>query len=433
MRSRAVDHFVAATAVIALAAYVTIYARGYADSPIRSDGFSYYVFLPSAFIYGDLSLDALSRDWYGGAYPGFSAIRKWPTTGRWLDAVPVGIALMTMPFFLVAHLLSWWSNLPRDGFSFYYQHAAGLAGLTYFLAGLALVRQVLRRHFSDGVVLATLVTLTWGTNLFHYGVFDATFSHAFSFFLVALWLVVVERWWQRPSTATSAALGAVGGLIVLVRHTNAIFLVVPVLYGLSRWRDLPVRMTALVDRVRPLAIATVVAASFVVPQLVLYRWATGAWLVNPYQLIGQGFSVGSSLHVTDVLFSAQKGLFFWSPALLLAVLGAVVAHAWSRGIVWATAAVFAAQTLLYASWSNWQLGGSYGHRGFTDALALAAPMIASAYAWASARPRMRAIVAAFATAAVVLSIVQMIQYWIGIIPFDGTTWPQYRTLFLRFR
>src|SRR5207244_2911911 len=95
-----------------------------------------------------------------------------------------GTAVLTMPFFLVGHLLSWWSNLPRDGFSFYYQHAAGLAGLTYFIAGLALVRHSLTRRFSDGVVLATLVSLTWGTNLFHYGTYDATFSHAFSFFLI---------------------------------------------------------------------------------------------------------------------------------------------------------------------------------------------------------------------------------------------------------
>ena len=45
---------------------------------------------------------------------------------------------------------------------------AGAAGIAYLLAGLAVLRRMLRRHFSDGVVLATLVAITWGTNLFHY-------------------------------------------------------------------------------------------------------------------------------------------------------------------------------------------------------------------------------------------------------------------------
>jgi hypothetical protein len=34
--------------------------------------------------------------------------------------------------------------------------------------------------------------------------------------------------------------------------------------------------------------------------------------------------------------------------------------------------------------------------------------------------------------AVALSVVQMIQYWMGIIPYSDVTWGQYRTLFLRF-
>ena len=32
-----------------------------------------------------------------------------------------------------------------------------------------------------------------------------------------------------------------------------------------------------------------------------------------------------------------------------------------------------------------------------------------------------------------LSIAQMIQYWLGIIPMWDTTWDQYVRLFLRFR
>jgi len=36
--------------------------------------------------------------------------------------------------------------------------------------GLVILRRLLLRHFSEPVVLATLVSITFGTNLFHYAV-----------------------------------------------------------------------------------------------------------------------------------------------------------------------------------------------------------------------------------------------------------------------
>ena len=67
--------------MIALAAYFAVYG-GLDGTPIKSDGYSYYVYLPSWFIYKDISLDALAREWYGGPYPGFTGLRRWPSTGR---------------------------------------------------------------------------------------------------------------------------------------------------------------------------------------------------------------------------------------------------------------------------------------------------------------------------------------------------------------
>jgi hypothetical protein len=46
---------------------------------------------------------------------------------------------------------------------------------------------------------------------------------------------------------------------------------------------------------------------------------------------------------------------------------------------------------------------------------------------------MRAIAAAIIVVAVALSVFQMWQYWIGIIPFNDTTWQQYREVVLRWR
>ena len=424
--------FIAGVGAIALIAYIAIYSRADADVPIHSDGYSYYVYLPATLIYRDASLDALTKEWHGGIYPDFTGIRRWPSTGRWMNLHPIGVAIMTAPFFVAADLLSAWSNLPRDGFSLYYQHAAGLAGLAYFLAGLALMYRILSRHFDAAIVVATLVCLTFGTNLFHYAVFDGTFSHAFSFFLVCAWLSLVERWWEEPSRARSLLLGVVAALIVLTRHTNAVFLAVLPLYGVATARDLRARVTALWRRRWSLVAIALVGVVIVIPQLALYRWITGSWIANSYRVFNVAFLWGSP-RLAGVLFSTQKGLFFWSPLLLLAVFGAVVSKGWTRRLALAAGVTFAAHTYLVASWWDWQFGDTYGHRAFTDGFGLAAPFLARAFECAASRPIGRRLVPILATAAVLLSVVQMIQYWIGILPRTNTTWEQYQSLFLRLR
>jgi hypothetical protein len=426
-----VRRFPIALAAIALCAYALIQARGWGTGAFSSDGYSYYAYLPAWLLHHDPSLDALARDCCGGRFLAYTHIRAWPATGRWIDPHPIGTAVLMTPFFLAAHALTRWSNLPPDGFSFYYQHFAGLAGLAYMVIGVAILARLLSRHFRPGIVLATLVTVVWGTNVFHYGTFDATFSHAYSFCLVAALLALSDAWWREPQVRTSAALGIVTGLIVLVRHTDALFVVIVPLYGVTDLSSAREAVRAVWARRRFLLVSLVAAAAVCSPQLVMYRQITGAWFISPYAQVGT-FDFGSP-HLAGVLFGVQKGLFFWSPALLLAVFGAFVAQGWARGLRFAATGLFAVQTFLIASWSDWQFGGSFGHRGFTDGLPLAAVFLASAYEWASIHPRAKTWTAGAATAAVFLSVAQMLQYWMRILPYADTTWAQYSAVFLRFR
>ena len=138
--------------------------------------------------------------------------------------------------------------------------------------------------------------------------------------------------------------------------------------------------------------------------------------------------------VFDLLLGAlQKGLFFWSPLLVFAVVGAIVAKGWARAIVLPAVVVFGIQTYLAASWWDWQFGASFGHRAFTDGFGLAAVLLAACFQWAAARVASRRVVTSLAAPLVLLSIVQMLQYWTGNIPNANTSWDQYKDVFLRFR
>ena len=411
--------------MVALLAYGYIYWAPLTGPPIRSDGVSYYQSLPAWIADGDPTFETQAHDCcagYGNEQP--VGIHRWPETGRWLAVHPIGVAVLMLPFFLVAHALTWWSNLPRDGFSLYYQYVVGLSGLAYFVAGMAVLQRLLRRHFSDAVVLATLVSIAFGTDLFHYAVYDSTFSHTFSFFLVSSLLLLTERWWDAPTVARSLALGLVAALIVLVRHTNGLFLAIVPLYGVRRWPDVAVNVARAAARWPQVLLVTATAAAGVFPQLLIYRWTTGHWIVNSYP--EGSFSFGSP-HLLATLFSVERGLFFWSPLLLLSVAGLFVATAWSRGLIAATIGILAIDTYLMATWFMWDMGAGYGHRGYADALPLFAIYLASFFSWAAERPRLARLTATVAAVCIAVSIVQMWLYWTGAMPNEFTTWTQYRT------
>lgn len=419
--------------LLCLAGYVFVYATGKAGAPIRSDGFSYYVYLPSWFIFHDSTLAAVARDCCGGEFPAYTAIIRWPGTRRWVNAHPIGVATMQTPLFGVAHGLTKWTNLSADGFTLYYQHAAGLSGLLWIVAGLAVLRRLLLRHFTDRITAATLVTILLGTNLYHYATFDSSYSHAYSFFLFAAFLDLTERWHQARDQRRAVLLGLVAGLIILTRHTNGLFVLCLPLFGVTGARSLSARVHQLREDWRMLVMMAAVAALVVAPQLVLYYQATGRPIVSSYGSLG--FNFGAP-RIFGVLFSVQKGLFFWSPVLLPACAG--LAALWrsrhqARVFVAGTTLFLVLNTYLIASWWDWQFGGSFGHRGFTDALPVFAIGLAGFYTW-SARRAATTIAAALAAGfAVALSVFQMLQYWNRVLPFSDTTWDQYRAIFLRLQ
>jgi hypothetical protein len=405
-------------AAACLAGYVHAYTGALAGTPIRSDAYSYFVYLPSWLIHHDPTLQAVADDCCGGEYPEFTAIVRWPSTGRWVNAHPIGVAVLVAPFFLAADALTRWSNMTADGFTPYYQHAAGLAGLCYVVAGLWILRRLLSRHFGDGVTDATVVAMLFGTSLFHYATFDSMWSHAFSFALCAALAERCDAWQPQAKTGSAALIGLLSGAMVLVRHTNAI---VPVAIVATLFVVEPS-----FRRFLPVAIAAAVAAVF--PQLWIYHDATGHWIVSPYAT--PGFS-WTHPRIAGVLVGTKKGLFFWAPLLLAAMAGLAglppALRRWRAAIL----AIFAVNTYVMASWFDWQLGASYGHRGYVDMYPLLAVGLAGAFSVMSVRRPLRQTASVVVVLLCALSMFQMLQYWHGVMPMSDTTWRQYKAAFLK--
>jgi hypothetical protein len=430
MRAWLREHFILLTAALCLAGYSYAYIEGNAGTPIRSDAFSYYVYLPSLLLYHDVTLQSVADDCCGGEFPTWTGMFRWPRTHRWVNVHPIGEAILIAPFFVAAHLLTRWTNLSPDGYTPYYQHAAGLAGLFYGVFGLWCLRRLLLRHFTPDVTDAALATLLLGTSLFHYATFDSTWSHAFSFALSSLLLDLADRW--TPDRG-AVAIGILSGLIVLVRHTNVIMPIAVVgalaVSGLSRRaRQDSSRGVRRRAGVRLALTVAIVATIVILPQLFMYESATHRWFVNSY---GSNRFTFLSPNVVSVLVSPRRGLFFWAPVLVFAGAGLFMMPASLRRWRPAAIAILLLDIYLIASWVEWQFGASYGHRGFVDVYPLFALGLASFYARIAPRPIARRALAALVVVLCALSTFQMLQYWHGVLPMVDITWQQYRSIFLR--
>lgn len=420
------------------ALFLAIFLVGYGLSnmvgvfgdPIRSDGVGYHAYLPALVLHGDPSYRTLAEDVFGGRIPAWTGIRPLEH-GGYLNRYTPGLAVMMLPFFLLAHVVTlamqsppgapeWFQfNFRADGFSFFYQQAAGLGGVAYLMAGLLLLRGILRLHFRPAVVLVTMLTLVFGTNLLNYGMGESFSAHVVVFFLVVVLMRAVPWWQQSPERIDRAlVLGLLVGILALVRPTALLAGLLIPLYGVSRPADARPRNRWLRQHAIALAVMAATAALVVGIQPLLNRMSSGAWIYDAYAQQGEGF-FWRNPKWWQVLVSPKHGAFLFAPTLVLAVAGLAFLRGTAR--VWLGAAWIYVLGTYYAvaSWNNWWLGGAFGHRGFIDVY----PLLA--FGWAAIldrvwdHPRRRAALVATLAVMSAWTLFWLKLYYTRELPIEG--------------
>jgi hypothetical protein len=421
---------IALIGILALATTAWIYSAGltyYGEGPIRSDGEGYYVYLPAVLLDHDLTLRRTAERSFGGDPAYIQGVRwaqttvplGYPGQHQYLDQYGIGEAVLISPFFVLGWGLAIVMHQPRDGFSWPFQAAASAAGLVYMLLGLALVVSILIRWFSRRTVVITLIALTFGAAVFDYGTSETTMSHAYSFFAIALVVRLALSVQQRPRLVNSIAFGASLGLVGLIRATNLTILLFCLLIGIARWSDLGKRGRALLTHLDLLAIGTVVFLLVLLPQSAYWYRITGAWITNPYRGPGEGLDLLHP-HLIGVLFSVRKGLFFWTPLLLLSVIGIPFLRRTARPLFIPTVVYLPIAIWVVSSWSIWWYGGSFGMRALIDeipvfALGLAALIETTRSLFA------RRVVMTMIALTTLIAVQGLLGYWLKTIPIDHAT------------
>lgn len=392
---------------------------------IHSDGISYYSYLPAAFIDRDLSFETFSAN-FNNSFPSYFGIKRYPATGNYLNKYTIGVAVMMAPFFAIAHTIQLLTGQPTNGLAPVYQGLVGLSGLFYMITGSYILMVNLKEYFSDRIAAIAVFFIVFGTNLFNYGTFNPTMSHAYSFCLITAFIFVTKKWYEQPNLKVSLILGLVAGMIVLVRIPNIIFLGIFPLYGLTQTAHIYERFQLYRKHILLLLLILIIILSILSPQVWYWHAMTGQWFVQSYQ--EEGFN-WLSPNFFGVLFSTQKGLFFWSPILVYAIIGLAMLYRTVPAYVVGFTTVLIMLTYIIASWHEWQYGWSYGHRAFIDGFSIFAFGIATFLS--QLRRRALNLALSIGMLCVVMSMIQMLQYWVRILPPRDTTWDLYQQVFLR--
>ena len=223
-----------------------------------------------------------------------------------------------------------------------------------------------------------------------------------------------------PEFGRALGAGAVFGLIAITRPPNAILGLLGFLVWLHAARLTPSRYVMLRDGAGFLFGALVL----LLPQLAYWRLATGHFVVYAYG--EEGFN-WTKPEIVNFLFSVQKGLFFWSPAIFIAVAGFLFLPRRLRVFGVSAFACMAAHVYISASWHSWSFGGSFGSRPFTEMMPILALPAAAGLSVITTRANLlvaRVVVIAFIS----LNLFLMNTYWLRFVPFDGTTAAQLRSV-----
>jgi hypothetical protein len=311
--------------------------------------------------------------------------------GRIASKYPAGLSMIEVPLLYVAHAsrlvlpASLGSTQPH-GFTTFeiWVVAVGLCALV--VAGLALLHSVLCDEFGPAAAAFGVAAAWLGTSLFFYTAVFPFMAHgaAFSLIGVAMWLVHNESRWSIDRWITK--LGMVTALLFLVRPQHGLLAACLAIYVFLRVRSRQERW------IRGVAMAAAAWCAAIATHVLVIYTQFGRLSASGYSLNDEGFSwLAPRLDI--VLVSASRGLFVFSPVVLIAAFALLMfrrhIQAWSLPFL-ANAAL---QIYLIAAWSSPFQGDAFGARMWADNAAVVAIGVALAVHNAEVRLRSAVMIA----------------------------------------
>jgi hypothetical protein len=352
------------------------FKKDYKTGIIEADGKGYYAYLPAVFIYHDLNFgffDQVEKETYYNPNLYYEYRRTY--NDKTIDKYYVGTAICLAPFFLAGHVITLIKGLPADGYSYYYTLMVHLGALFYFLLALLGLRRLLRSfNIEESIIALTLVAIVFGTNLFYYIVTEFSMSHVYSFAAITWFSLVIRKYFTNPKNKYLFYSALLLGIITLIRPINIlIVLAIPFL------ADNPDRFMSGIKSILTkkwillLSVSGFVILVFI--QLLIYKISTGSFIVYSYKEEGFNFL---NPQISNFLFSYRKGMFIYTPLLLISLGGLIYLFRKNRFQFYTLLGFLFILIYIFSSWHMWFYGGSFSQRVMIDFYAFFTLMLAIA-------------------------------------------------------
>lgn len=388
-------------------------SNGMQHKVIKGDGEGYYAYLPAIFIYHDLSFGF--KEEYQSKHYGFAVKQKnfQNLVGhKSVNKYFPGVAVLWLPFFLLAHALALLFGLEADGYSHIYQLAIAFANLFYLWAGARILKKHLQESgISQGIATAAVVVVLLGTNIFFYSVYDSSLTHIPNFFLVAAFAYGVLKFSRSALTNYLLFASVAYGLLLISRPQDGIVLfAIPVIIGTRQqtWYTIKLVFSKFKNF---LALGGSLGFILVFP-LVLWHIQTGEWIVMSY---GNETFDFLNPQFSQVLFGYRKGWIVYTPLILLCFYG--IYRIWRANKFRAGSLILFIVIAVWvtSSWWCWYYGMSFGQRPlieFYPILALPLALVLT---------QNRVVVSGLIILCVCFNLWRSYQHQNGILPTDEVT------------
>ncbi len=295
-----------------------------------------------------------------------------PFDNKHIPKTTYGVAFLYSPFYLLGQKIAINQNDARDGFSEPFSTAIHWGTMLYALLGLLLLRNYLIKYFSEKITTITLAILYLGTSLFYYGVAMPEMPHAMLFFLFSAFLLVNYHWHIKQTFGLSVLLGLIIGLVALIRPTDVMIVFLLLFWpiaGKFQWKE---KLFFFIRNYK--YVLTMLIAAFLVwlPQMLFWYSRTGHYLYFSY---GDERFFWTDPQIINVLFSYRKGLFVYTPLILLAFVGFYFMKDKLRELRIVLIFITILNIYIISCWWDWFFGGCFAARSFVQHFAyLAIPL-----------------------------------------------------------
>ena len=309
-----------------------------------------------------------------------------------------------------------------------YRLAGVLAAIFYAFLGLFFLRKLLRLFFSDKLTAITLVAYALGTGLLHYTVHEPAMTHIYSFCFMAMLSLYMVRWHRSGRWWDLFWLAVAAGLILLIRLTNGVVFLLPLLYGIGGSFTWVGKAQWLWKKRWHVLGAIVVGLLVLSPQLLYWKWVGGSWSLYSYG--DEGFLWNEPM-IGEVLWGYHKGWWVYTPLMFLASLGLFFLPRYAQNFSWALPIYLVINVYIVSCWWCWWYGGSFGMRALLEMSAPLAVAFTALLQWAYRYPWSRLAVLVLLPSLICLNLFQTYQYKKSIIHWADMTQEAYWAVFGR--